>query len=157
MSKKVKILIVTLIVVVLAAGTTVGFALWTGAVNPQSTITIKAGEPISIKFGEKETAIKGEIMPGGSVQSDVQLKANGKPLKVKYAITLIEVMYKDATEFVTVSDKKLITLAVYNGDNLTSGEETKVTFKFTMKEDNAFTYVEAKFKITVKATATIAQ
>lgn len=153
MSKKIKIFLITAIIIVIAICTTAGFALWTGSLNPETNVTLKAGVPIEIVFGNS-SEITEEISPGKTVTATANINSVGKDLNVVYKLKTVRVKLAGAAEYIDVTNRGLFTMATAGGAVIT-GEATTVTFKFTMDSNVSADYVKADFEIVVTATGSL--
>lgn len=149
MNKKSKIILITVIILVIAVCTTAGFALWTGALNPETNVTLKAGTPVEIVFGSA-SEISEEISPGKTVTATANINSVGKELNVTYKIKTVRVKLSGSDEFIDVTNRGLFTMTTAGGA-IISNEATHVTFSFKMDSNVSADYVKAEFEITVSA------
>lgn len=159
MTKRSKIILVTVLMalVVVAVSTTVGYAIWTGTLNPTARVTLTAGQPIEITFGaDGDSAITDPITPGGTVVSSANMKCSGKDLNVTFKIAKVEVKLKGEEVFKDCTKQSFFTMTTSNFSGRLTNTEQKVDFEFLMRENVDATYVEAEFRITVTATGSIA-
>lgn len=159
MTKRTKIILITVLMalVVIAVSTTVGYALWTGTLNPTAKVTLTAGQPIEITFGaDSDSAIADPIMPGGNVIGEATMKCSGKDLNVTFSITKVEVKLKGEEVFKECTSQNFFTLSTPTFSGKLTTTDQKVEFTFTMRENVSVTYVESDFRITVKVVGTVA-
>lgn len=159
MTKRTKIILVTVLMalVVVAVSTTVGYAIWTGTLNPTARVTLTAGKPIEITFGsDSDSAITDPITPGGTVVSSANMKCSGKELNVAFKIAKVEVKLKGEEVFKDCTKQNFFTMTTSNFSGRLTTTEQKVDFEFLMRENVDAVYVEADFRITVTATGSIA-
>lgn len=159
MTKRTKIILVTVLMalVVVAVSTTVGYAIWTGTLNPTARVTLTAGQPIEITFGsDSDSVITDPITPGGTVVSSANMKCSGKDLNVTFKIAKVEVKLKGEDVFKDCTKQSFFTMSTSNFSGRLTNTEQKVDFEFLMRENVDATYVEAEFRITVTATGSIA-
>lgn len=149
MNRKSKIILITAIILVVAVCTTTGFALWTGSLNPETNVTLKAGTPVEIVFGSA-SKITDEISPGKTVTATANINSIGKELNVTYKIKTVRVKLSGSDEFVDVTNRGLFTMTTAGGSVITN-EATPVTFSFKMDSNVSADYVKAEFEITVSA------
>lgn len=159
MTKRSKIILITVLMalVVVAVSTTVGYALWTGKLNPIANVTLTAGQPIEISFGtDADSPITDPIMPGGSVTGTATMKCSGKDLTVSFSIKKVEVKLKGETEFKECTSQGFFSLTTPDFDGNLTTSDKNVSFVFKMKDNVSATYVESEFRITVKAIGQVA-
>lgn len=159
MTKRSKIILVTVLMalVVVAVSTTVGYAIWTGTLNPTAKVTLTAGQPIEITFGsDSDSAITDPIIPGGTVITSAYMKCSGKDLNVTFKIAKVEVKLKGEETFKDCTNQSFFVLTTSKFSGKLTSTEQKVDFEFAMRENVDVKYVEADFRITVTATGSIA-
>lgn len=159
MTKRSKIILITVLMtlVVVAVSTTVGYALWTGKLNPTAKVTLTAGQPIEISFGaDADSPITDVIMPGGKVTGTATMKCSGKDLSVTFVITKVEVKLKGETDFKDCTSQSFFILTTPTFDGKLTPTEKNVGFEFAMRDNVSPTYVESEFRITVKAIGQVA-
>lgn len=159
MTKRTKIVLITVLMalVVIAVSTTVGYALWTGTLNPIAKVTLTAGQPIEITFGaDSDSAITDPITPGGKVTGTATMKCSGKDLNVTFSIAKVEVKLKGEADYKECTSQSFFTLTTSTFDGKLTTTDKNVDFEFAMRDNVSATYVEAEFRITVKAVGTVA-